>query len=324
MTICPAGAAAERHAGRDHRQPRRAHHLHDPNGPGNPTDWVGLYNTNTVSNGGYLGWVFLNGLQSPPSAGMTTATVQFTAPSTPGTYHARFFANFGYGLLATSAAITVVSAPTLRVNDVSVTEGHAGTRQATFTVTLAPANPTQAVTVNYATANGSATAGSDYGAVSGTLTFAPSVTTQTFTVNVLGDTAIEPTETFLVNLSGATNATVGDAQGVGTITNDDAPPPPTITPNVTTVSPGASITFTVENGPGNPTDWVGLYATGSGHGSYLSWKFLNGLQSAPSPGMTTATIQFTAPSTPGTYHARFFANYGYGLLATSATVTVAP
>ena len=61
------------------------------------------------------------------------------------------------------------------------------------------------------------------------------MTTQTFTVTVLGDTAIEPNETFVVNLSGATNAAVGDAQGVGTITNDDAPPPPTITPNVTTV-----------------------------------------------------------------------------------------
>ena len=78
--------------------------------------------------------------------------------------------------------------PTLRVNDVSVTEGNAGTTMATFTVTLSPANPTQAVTVDYATANGSATAGSDYVAATGTLTFDPSVTTRTITVTVHGDT----------------------------------------------------------------------------------------------------------------------------------------
>src|SRR6185503_15070214 len=107
--------------------------------------------------------------------------------------------------------------------------GNSGTTTATLTVTLTPAS-TQAVTVAYATANGTATtAGSDYVAKNGTLTFAAGVTTQSIAVTVNGDTTVEPNETFVVNLSSATNATISDAQGVGTIVNDDAAPAPTVT-----------------------------------------------------------------------------------------------
>jgi len=78
------------------------------------------------------------------------------------------------------------------------------------------------VTVNYATADGTATAGSDYTAISSTqLTFLAGETTKPVNVTVSGDTTVEPDETFNVNLSGATNAVIGDSQGVGTITNDD-------------------------------------------------------------------------------------------------------
>ncbi len=75
------------------------------------------------------------------------------------------------------------------------------------------ATSTQTVTVQYATANGTATAGSDYTTTSGTLTFTPGQLTQTVPVPVLGDTVFEPTETFVVNLSNPINATIGDGQG---------------------------------------------------------------------------------------------------------------
>jgi hypothetical protein len=110
--------------------------------------------------------------------------------------------------------------PSLVINNVSVTEGNTGTQNAVFTVTLSAASG-QTVTVNYATANGTATAGSDYVARSGTLTFNPGTTTQTIPVTVNGDTVVEANETFVVNLSGATNATIADSQGVGTIVNND-------------------------------------------------------------------------------------------------------
>ena len=96
--------------------------------------------------------------------------------------------------------------PSLVINDVSVNEA-AGT--ATFTVTLSAASG-QTVTVNYATGGGTATAGSDYTATSGALTFAPGVVTQTITVPITDDTATESSETFNVTLSGAVNATIAD------------------------------------------------------------------------------------------------------------------
>src|SRR5207248_11384808 len=78
------------------------------------------------------------------------------------------------------------------------------------------------VTVNYSTADGTATAPSDYNAISSTeTTFNPGETSKPVSVLVNGDTFVEPDETFTVNLSGATNAIIGNAQGIGTIKNDD-------------------------------------------------------------------------------------------------------
>src|SRR5262249_35111374 len=78
------------------------------------------------------------------------------------------------------------------------------------------------VTVQYATANGTATAPADYTAIPlTTLTFNPGQTTKTVTVAVNGDMLDEANETFVVNLSAPTNATIADNQGVGTITDDD-------------------------------------------------------------------------------------------------------
>lgn len=112
--------------------------------------------------------------------------------------------------------------PSLSIDDVTVVEGNAGTVNAVFTVTLGAASG-QTVTVNYATADGTATQPADYTSTSGTLTFTPGTTTQTITVPVIGETIPEANETFFVNLSGAVNATISDNQGVGTITNDDVP-----------------------------------------------------------------------------------------------------
>ncbi|HVK08922.1 MAG TPA: FG-GAP-like repeat-containing protein [Gemmataceae bacterium] len=109
--------------------------------------------------------------------------------------------------------------PALVVGDAKVVEGHSGTRSAAFIVTLSAAS-TQPVTVGYSTADRTATSG-DYGAASGTLTFAPGERTKTVTVAVYGDRAGEATESFALDLSGATNATIADGQGVGTILDDE-------------------------------------------------------------------------------------------------------
>jgi hypothetical protein len=108
----------------------------------------------------------------------------------------------------------------ISIDDVTVIEGDAGATAATFTVTRSGGNAP--FTVDYAMADDSATAGIDYVASSGTLSFAVGQTTQTISATINGDTAIEPTETFFVNLSGNTNIT--DGVGVGTIANDDTAP----------------------------------------------------------------------------------------------------
>jgi hypothetical protein len=110
--------------------------------------------------------------------------------------------------------------PALRISDRTVMEGNTGTASATFTVTLS-APSSQPVTIAYTTGNGTATAGSDYQAASGTLTFAPGETSKTITVPVIGDRLGEPNEMFVVNVSSPTNATLADGHGVGTITDDE-------------------------------------------------------------------------------------------------------
>lgn len=110
----------------------------------------------------------------------------------------------------------------LSINDVSIAEGNSGTSTATFTVTLTPANPTQTVTVIFSTGDNSATFPLDYTPTSGLLTFNPGETSKPVSVTINGDTTTEPNETFFVNLTNPVNADFDDAQGVGTITNDDA------------------------------------------------------------------------------------------------------
>ena len=116
----------------------------------------------------------------------------------------------GVGTIAADAM------PALSITDaVPVAEGG----DATFMVSLSPAS-SELVTVAYATQDGTAVAGSDYTAASGTLQFDPGMTSHTIRVAVLNDTAVEPTETFAVEFSDPVRATLADGTGVGTITDD--------------------------------------------------------------------------------------------------------
>jgi hypothetical protein len=114
--------------------------------------------------------------------------------------------------------------PTITINDTSVSEGNAGTTSAVFTASLSAAS-SNTVLVNYASADGTATAYSDYTPVSGTLTFSPGQTSKTISVPIIGDTIVENNETLFLNLSSPSNATIADGQGRATIINDDAVAP---------------------------------------------------------------------------------------------------
>ena len=96
--------------------------------------------------------------------------------------------------------------PTLSVNDTGVVEGNSGSVPLVFTVSLSAASG-RSVSVNYATTPNTATAGIDFTSVSGTLTFAPGVVTQTVSVWVVPDVTDEPDEGMFVDLTGPTGAT---------------------------------------------------------------------------------------------------------------------
>ncbi|MBI3649318.1 MAG: hypothetical protein HY240_11320, partial [Actinobacteria bacterium] len=156
------------------------------------------------------------------------------------------------------------------INDVSVTEGNSGTTNATFTISLSPARGS--ISVDWATAAGTATAGTDFTSASGNVTVSKSAPTVLVSVPVIGDTIDEYDETFFVNLSNASGGAIGDSQGLGTITDDDAPP--SLTVNDVTVTEGNS-------GTTNATFTVALSAA-SGKTITVSYATADGTAVAPS------------------------------------------
>ena len=120
--------------------------------------------------------------------------------------------------------------PNLSINSVSLTEGNTGTANLVFAVTLSAAS-VQQITVQYTTVDGLATAGADYIANTGTLTFTTGTTTQNITVQVYGDTLDEANETFSVALSNPVDAVIATGTGTGTINDNDPLPVFSISPN---------------------------------------------------------------------------------------------
>ncbi len=129
------------------------------------------------------------------------------------------------GMYSGSAYVFFGSAePTISISDAAVEEGNAGAAGLAFTVQLSHSS-IYPVTVGFATADGTALAGSDFATLSSaTLSFAPGETSKTILVPILGDLVHENTESFSVVLSSPKNATLGDGIGIGTIQNDDAEP----------------------------------------------------------------------------------------------------
>jgi hypothetical protein len=122
---------------------------------------------------------------------------------------------------ASNQNFTAVENRMLSISNATVTEGNSGTSALNFTVSLSAAS-SQNVTVNYSTANGTASAGADYQTVTnGTVTIAAGQTSANATVQVIGDTLDEQNETLSVTLSNAQGATISQATATGTIVDDD-------------------------------------------------------------------------------------------------------
>ncbi|QDU19695.1 Calx-beta domain-containing protein [Urbifossiella limnaea] len=186
--------------------------------------------------------------------------------------------------------------PALSVDSVSLAEGDGGGTAFTFTVTLSAVSG-RTVSVGYATADGTATvADGDYAATSGTLTFAPGVTTRTFTVTAAGDLRNETDETFAVSLSGATNAIITAAAGTGTILNDD--PLPTLSVNAASVAEGGGLAFTVSLSAVSGQAVTVSYATADGTATAADYAAASGtLTFAPGETTKTVTVATTSDAT---------------------------
>jgi len=168
--------------------------------------------------------------------GQTTITIQAVEFATGRTFHDDFI-------------VTVQALPTLSIADVTIVEGstRALNATATFLVTLSPTSA-QPVTVAYTTVAGSATA-DDYSAISGTLTIPPGETTGTLSVPIIDDELAEPDETFTMQLTNATNATISDGEATATISANDMAP--------------TSVTLASLSAQGKSATWqIGVYPAG--------------------------------------------------------------
>ena len=147
--------------------------------------------------------------------------VTIALPATTGCAAAGAICASDGRMLASAVSATVLGPVTISVADAEASEGSGGTVD--FTVTLNRA-ASVTVTVDYATADGTAAAGEDYTAASGTLTFAAGVLTQTVAVALLDDAIDEGRETFTLALSNASGARIADGEATGTIVNTDHMP----------------------------------------------------------------------------------------------------
>ena len=178
-------------------------------------------------------------------------------------------------------------------------EGTGTTNNASFEVRLS--NPShQTITVAFATADGTAIAGTDYTATSGTITFNPGETTKSVSVALIGDSTDEVNETFVVNLSNATNATITGAQGIATIFDDDGP---TMSVNSVSIAEGhtgfTNAVFTVTlSAPSVQNVFVSVVTIDNTAISSLDFQRLNGFP-----------VSILAGQTSGTFTVRIFGDF---------------
>ena len=177
--------------------------------------------------------------------------------------------------------------PEIAITDATVTEGTAA-GPALFAASLStPSSST--VTVAFATADGTATS-ADYVGTSGTLTCLPGTTSQTVSVDIIADTTREPDETFVMNLTHAVDATIVDAQAVGTIVNDD--PTPEIAITDATVTEGTAVgpaLFTASLSTPSSSTVTVAFATADGTATSADYVGTSGTLTFP-PGTTSQMV----------------------------------
>ena len=183
--------------------------------------------------------------------------------------------------------------PSISINDVTLTEGNSGIQTATFTVTASTSSHS-GITFDIATQDNSATtADDDYEGKALTAQFiSAGNTTYSFAVDVNSDLTFEPNESFFVNVTNVTGATLVDGQGVGNITNDDCP---------TVV--GDIVISQIYGGGGNAGatfthDFIELFNQGATTVNLSGWS----VQYASAAGTTWQVTSLSGSIAPGGYY----------------------
>jgi hypothetical protein len=170
---------------------------------GNGDDFAGVYVESPLDEYG------IHSSEAVNSSNRPTLTFQFST------------ASVSVEISDPQAELTIRNDDTqISISDRELVEGDNGEKEAIFVVQLAEPSAVN-VSVSYATSAGTAAAGSDFQPVDGVLAFAAGQTTKSIIVPIIGDNQLEPNETFNVNLFSSVNAGISDAEGIGTILNDD-------------------------------------------------------------------------------------------------------
>lgn len=183
-------------------------------------------------------------------------------------------------LLTAALAFPIVgqSQPSIRINDVSVTEGPGGAAVFTLSINENPEND-RPLTVRAATQNGSALAGQDYVTRAATITFwHDGPRSQNFSVSIIDNNTVEPTETFNVNLTNPVNGRIADSRGVGTILDNDRTT--NRSPTCAIDSPPGPVTIVA----GGTVSYASTVTDPDGDPVTIAWTFPGGTPASSSAG----------------------------------------
>lgn len=197
------------------------------------------------------------------------------------------------GTLGTPAAETLTiqdddATPSLSINDASISEGNSGATNLNFSVSLSTMSGRE-VRVNYASSNGTATAGTDYQAASGTLIIPAGTSSVPLPVTVLGDLVCEPSEQFSMTLSAPVNITIADGSGLGTIVDDDP------------VTVGLSVNRTFPLQAGNSMTWTATASGATAPYEYQFWMYTSAIGWRVVQTYSAANTFAWTPATVDTY-----------------------
>jgi hypothetical protein len=293
---------------------------------GNPsaTDWIGLYQVG-APNSPFWDWIYVSCSKTPTVARQFGSCV-FPIPVSPnGTYELRLFSNNSFDLLGGSNPFTIGVTPTLPTVTVQATSNAAEPNtNGLFTVSRNgdTANP---LTVNY-TVGGSATPGSRYASLSGTVTIPANAGSAPILVTPIDDNVYEGTQTVIVTLSGNPAYALGNPSSatLQIVDNETQPAGPSISVTPTTINRGGNVTVSwIGIVSPTPKDWIGLYQVGAPNSPFWDWEYVSCSKTATTAKVSgSCTFQIPVNPPAGNFNLRLFSNDGFSLLATSNTIVL--